>query len=82
MAIWYSLDSRCKPKPVEGTTDSQEVTGDEICWRERRLQQGGKKLVSIIPDKTFWVGLGEARVELTEMALGSETLELNATTAC
>ena len=24
MAIWYSLDSRCRPKPVEGTTDSQE----------------------------------------------------------
>ena len=30
---------------------------------------------------TFWVGLEEARAELTEMALGSETRELNATTA-
>ena len=32
--------------------------------------------------RSFWVEVGEARTDITEMALERETWELNATTAC
>ena len=53
------------------------LTGDELCWHERKTPIRWKSWSSIIPDKTFCVGVGEART--TEMALGTETWELNAT---
>ena len=55
------------------------LTGDELCWHEEDSNKMEKSCSSIIPDKTFWVGVGEDRTEITEMALGSETWELNAT---
>ena len=53
------------------------LTGDELCWHERKTPIRWKSWSSIIPDKTICVGVGEART--TEMALGTETWELNAT---
>ena len=40
MAIWYSFDSRCKPKPGEGTTDSQEEARGAATDRRRALLAG------------------------------------------
>ena len=48
MTIRYSLDSRCKSKLVEGTTDSQEglpLTGYELCWHVKKNPSSWQKLV-------------------------------------
>ena len=47
MAIQHSLDSRCKPKPVEGTTDSQKKDRGAASNRRRALlalEKNSKKL--------------------------------------
>ena len=51
MAIRYSLDSRCKPKLVEGTTDSPKKnneglppTGDELCWHVKKNPSSWQKV--------------------------------------
>ena len=55
--IWISFDSRCKPKPGEGTTDSQEEAQGEATDRtallagEEDFDKIWKCWAWIIPDK-------------------------------
>ena len=58
------------------------LTGDELCWHERKTPTRWRKVVLDHSRQTFWVGVGEARMDITEMALGSETWELNTCHYC
>ena len=66
------------PMIAKRKNEGLPLTGDKLCYSNKVE----KSWSLIIPGKTFWIGVGEARAELTEMALGRETCELNATTAC
>ena len=80
MVIWISFDSRCKPKPGEGTTDSHKEAQGEATDRRALLagEEDSDKIWKcwawIIPDKTFW-RMGESRAELTDIENGGERFE-------
>ena len=93
MDTW--IDLKC---PVPATTlwpsgthwtrgaSLNQVKGPKECGASTERRQGWRKVDprSFLTQLSGRVGVGEARAELTDIALGSETLEfhVNATTAC
>ena len=82
MAIWYSLGSKYRPKPIEGTTKSQEaakgqtLTG-ELCLQEKKTPTN----YGNVGHKSSPTRPGSRRCS-TVMVMGKETWELNIATAC